>query len=484
MSRSIIFGYDSTRLMCYIKGDVDIFKQVREKFSINNDQYQFQRRFSRYVPKRIYSITPTGRFYPGLFFSIKKYIDDNFKNITIAYNAKFQQVVKPAYSINDHASLQLDLREYQHDIVKKCLQIGRGVAILATAGGKTLTMACLIETIYKKHKNQSDFKCIVIVPTLNLVHQTYKDFIDYNVSFDVKKWTGNEPIDEHNTTVTIANTGILQSKKTNYEWVKYVDLLIVDEVHMLRKGNKINKLISNIVTPNKFGFTGTMPESLIDQWNIYGVIGPKLFEKNSKNLRDEEYIGKVNTTIIEITYKNTPEKCDNPNDRYRKELDFIINNTFRNKLIGKICSNANNNCLVMVDYIEHGKLVYEHIKQCDPDKQVYYIRGDVDIREREKIRQLMEEENNITIVAISKIFSTGINIKNLHFIVFAGGGKAKIKIIQSIGRGLRLHNGKKDLIIVDIMDRLKYGISHGEKRKNLYDEEQIKYTTKTLEEKT
>ena len=137
----------------------------------------------------------------------------------------------------------------------------------------------------------------------------------------------------------------------------------------------------------------------------------------------------------------------------------------------------------MVDYIEHGQLIYDKIIQNIPSRQVYYIKGDVEIEERERVRQLMENHNDVIIIAISKIFSTGINIKNLHYIIFAGGGKAKIKIIQSIGRGLRLHNGKKDLIIIDIMDQLTYGIKHGEHRKTLYNEEEIKYSISTIKEK-
>ena len=90
----------------------------------------------------------------------------------------------------------------------------------------------------------------------------------------------------------------------------------------------------------------------------------------------------------------------------------------------------------------------------------------------------MEKEKNIIVVAISKIFSTGINIKNLHYIVFAAGGKAKIKIVQSIGRGLRLHIDKEELIIFDIADNLRYGQRHVEQRLLLYDNEDIKYTFK------
>ena len=481
MNKLIKLDWDNTKNVATIKCDPDLFGHIREQFSVPNEQYNFQRRFSRFVPKRLYAITPTGRFSPGIFYDIKKFLDNTYKNISYGYSGNFLKNIKPKYFITEVASLKLDLRDYQKDIVTKCLSIGRGVVILATAGGKTLTTASLIESIYKKIDIQPDFKCLVVVPTLNLVHQTCQDFIDYNVSFSVTKWTGSNKLDI-SSNVIVANVGILQSAKTDVDWVRYIDLLVVDEVHMLRKGNKINKLIQSIITPNKFGLTGTLPEGKLDQWNIYGLIGPKLYEKNSKDLRDEEYIGKVKVNIVELTHKNRPEKADNPNDQYRKEIEFITSSDYRNKLIGKLCNNIKNNCLIMVDYIEHGQSIYDSVQMQNPEKQVYYIRGDVEIDEREKIRGLMERYNNITIVAISKIFSTGINIKNLHYIVFAGGGKAKVKIIQSIGRGLRLHKGKKELIIIDIMDQLKYGIIHGEKRMNLYDSEKIKYKISTVKE--
>ena len=480
--KNIHYDWEPGKNIATIKGDIDIFNHIREKFSVPNEQVRFQRRFSRYAPKRLYAITPTGRFAPGLFYDIRKFVNETYKNVNQTYSDIFIKNIKPGYTIDDLASLKLDLRDYQKDIVKQCLKIGRGVVILATAGGKTLTTACLIESVYKKTNDAKKFKCLVIVPTLNLVHQTCDDFDSYNVSFSTCKWTGSEPLDP-TANIVVANTGILQSSKTNIEWVKYVDMLVIDEVHMLRKGNKINKLVKEIITPNKFGLTGTLPESLLDQWNIFGQIGPKLFEKNSKQLRDLDYIGKVLTQIIKLEYNNRPEPCENPNDKYRKEIEFLIHSDFRNSAISKICSNLKNNCLVMVDYIEHGQLIYDKIIQNIPSRQVYYIKGDVEIEERERVRQLMENHNDVIIIAISKIFSTGINIKNLHYIIFAGGGKAKIKIIQSIGRGLRLHNGKKDLIIIDIMDQLTYGIKHGEHRKTLYNEEEIKYSISTIKEK-
>ena len=138
----------------------------------------------------------------------------------------------------------------------------------------------------------------------------------------------------------------------------------------------------------------------------------------------------------------------------------------------------------MVDYIEHGEKLYSILKKANPDKKVYFIRGDVDVKDRDKVKAVMENKQNVICIAISKIFSTGVNIKNLHYIVFASGGKAKVKLIQSIGRGLRWHKDKKDVIIIDIADNLMYGTKHYMKRKKIYKGENIRYGIRKITETT
>ena len=219
-----------------------------------------------------------------------------------------------------------------------------------------------------------------------------------------------------------------------------------------------------------------MPEEVLDQWNIIGKIGPVIFEKNSHDLRQDSYVSNVQITILNLIHK------DCKRIEYREELKKLIVSPFRNKIITKLSTRLTNNTLVMVDYIEHGELLFNLIKQEAPDKQVFFVRGDVEIEERDRIRKLMEDNNDVIVVAISKIFSTGINIKNLHYIIFACGGKAKIKIVQSIGRGLRLHKDKSQLIIFDIADNLHYSELHSEKRKALYEKENITFTEKTIQE--
>jgi len=139
--------------------------------------------------------------------------------------------------------------------------------------------------------------------------------------------------------------------------------------------------------------------------------------------------------------------------------------------------------LVLVDRIEHGETLTAEIKKHSKKKKVYFIRGSVEVDDREKIRRIMETNDNVVCVAITSIFSTGINIKNLHYILFANAGKAKIKIIQSIGRGLRLHENKDMLIIFDISDRLEYSNKHLSKRLSLYNKEKIKYAIEEIIEK-
>ncbi len=455
----------------HIKGD-DL-TLLREVFSVPNNAAKFTRYRNRFTPSRLYAITPAGRFDIGMYHEIKKYLNSLDSPVKINVSEQFKKIALPQIKRHDDVKLNLDLRDYQKDIVNICCKSGRGVAVLATAGGKTLTMAGLLENIYKTNKK---FTCLLIVPNLSLVSQTYLDFKEYGVSFSTTKWTGSNDL-TLGYNVTIANTSILQSSKSDVSWIQDIDVLIIDEVHGLRKQNKINKIISKIHTPNRYGFTGTMPEEQLDQWNIIGKIGPIIYEKGSYSLRKEEYIVKASTQVLKINYSSKPKDVSksNPLAKYKAEIDFIIKSEYRYKVISALSKNFDNNSLILVDYIEHGTLMYKKIKEQAKGKEVYFIRGDVEVTERERIRRYMELNNNVICIAISKIFSTGINIKNLHYIVFAGSGKAKIKTLQSIGRGLRKHETKSRLVIFDIYDNLYYGSRHFEKRSILYDKENIEY---------
>ncbi len=177
--------------------------------------------------------------------------------------------------------------------------------------------------------------------------------------------------------------------------------------------------------------------------------------------------------------KKSKKKDKSPTEDYNNELNYIYNSTERNELIKKLASKLNNNTLILVNHLEHGDALMNTI-QSTPDKNVIYIKGDVDLESRMQSIVDMEQKNNMICIAMSSIFSTGINIKNLHNIIFVSGGKSFIRIVQGIGRGLRLHENKEKLVIIDIYDNLKYSQDHATERKSIYDDEQIIWNEKEI----
>jgi superfamily II DNA or RNA helicase len=158
-----------------------------------------------------------------------------------------------------------------------------------------------------------------------------------------------------------------------------------------------------------------------------------------------------------------------------------MHNERRNEVIAKLADRLPNNTIIMVDRIDHGLNLESKLKEiCEKNRPIYFIQGSTDIEERENVRNLMNKKNNVIVVAVSKIFSTGINIPNLHNIIFASAGKAKIKIMQSIGRALRLHPTKTMATIFDIADNTKYGQIHLSERIKLYNTEKYNYEEKTI----
>jgi superfamily II DNA or RNA helicase len=478
----VSFEFDTKRKEVKIVSDY--LSNIKERFSVKNPGARFNR-YSRFMPQRIYAITPQGYCGVGLVPEIVKFLNSQTIPFEIAMNAELEAVFKQMQFHSNVKQLQSDyqLRDYQEEAVNKALSTGYGVIELATGGGKTLIIANLVYTVTQLMGKSK--RVLIIVPDIGLVEQTYKDFVSYNFPIEtVTKWSGNNEIDTK-AQVIIANMGILQSEKSDLTWFKEVGMLIVDECHKLRRGNKVNKLIDKIPTLRRFGFTGTLPESDIDTWNINNFIGPVIFKRTTTNLRDAaggEYIANAQALAIHLEYGAKPDyTAVAASQRYLTELDFIHNNQFRYVVIKNIVNKLKNNCLILVDHIVHGDNMFKELSTLQ-GKQVYFIQGSVEVEERRKIQQLMETSNDVVCIAISKIFSTGISIKNIHYIMFAAGGKSKIKTLQSIGRGLRVHENKNILTIIDLVDELIYGGKHFDKRKEFYALEKIQISNKTITE--
>ena len=489
----IHFNYNPKTLVASFRCDDEaIQKLIRHHFSVPNKTAGFQ---SKWAAKRNYAFTPSGRFELGMFYDIVRHIKDVYTLENVTYSNSFLNVLDVGIKHHDLKEIKSDkfkLYYYQKKIVERAMHTGRGVCVLGTGGGKTLTIATLISNFIDASASGKDFKCLIIVPDLGLVTQTAGDFEDYGVPFTYCKWTGGVKGFDYDplANVVIANAGVIQRRFHDEEWIKYVDLLVVDETHKIKKGKATSKIVQKILTPNKFGFTGTLPdeENQVDTWSIIGKIGPVFYEKGSAELRDEGFLTNVETSVLSIDYIHEPfvdfealEVDWSTTRDYVAELDFIYGHPYRNKVIKSLCENFDDNILLLVNHIRHGEKMQEILEGLT-GRTIYFVQGSVEVDKREEIKAIMEKETGVICIAMAAIFSTGINIKNIHMIILASPGKAFIRLVQSIGRGLRKHKTKKKLILIDIADKLKYGLEHLEKRLEIYQREKIAFKITSLKE--
>lgn len=476
--------FDIVNNDAYVVAIDEVLEQIRFEFSIENAAKNFVKgNRKKFIPSRIYAIAPTGKFEIGLAGEILRIIACKQLASKVEMTDAFKKLYKPTIDAQVYDSLAFELRDYQHEGISRALNQGRGICLLATGAGKTLLMACLAASIKTPFK---PFKCLIVVPDPGLALQTYNDFQKYQVPFKTSLWTGEHDLDE-TADVIIASQRILLTRADKNKWLYKVDVLIVDEVHTIKKDNKINKIISKIETTNRFGMTGTMPAVATDRWNVIGLFGEVLIIKSSAELRAGGYLAEVEVKILNITYKGAPQQIDKRDKnlstaKYRTELEFLHHNEYRNSIIKQLCCNFNNNVLILINHLDHGAVLFEKLQQCS-NKQVKYIHGGVDMDDREQVKKLMEQHNDMIVIAMSKIFSTGISINNIHMILFAAGGKSFVRVVQSIGRGLRLHETKTKLIIIDVQDNLKYGLSHAAVRTQIYKSEKIDLSVNCFVEK-
>lgn len=454
--------------------DSDILDILRDEFSMANPAFSSKR---KYIPSRLYAITPTGRFDSGLLEDIIQNIQTHGFQFKIDLNVS--SYFKKNLTVDRLVSFGgYDYRKYQSECLWNVLRAGRGICLVGTGGGKTLITAGIIENIRKVIK-KSNGKVLIIVPTLQLIEQTSLDLIEYGIQ-SVSKLSGKHELDI-NSDVIIAGMSYLSRTDDSLAFLSEMDILIVDECHILAAGNEISKILKYIQTPYTFGLTGSMPESKINHWSAIGKLGPIIYTKKTKELQDEKFLSPFEIFILNIKHGGKIfSRGTMPTDRYRAEIDYLVSCDYRNNTISKLALRLKTNTIIMVDRVQHGHTLKKIISDLNINRKVFFIFQETSVEERENIRKLLEVENEIIVIAISKIFSTGINIKNLHNIIFASAGKAKIKLIQSIGRTLRLHESKKMAMIFDISDDTYYGQLHKNARIKLYEKESYKYIEKYL----
>lgn len=362
-------------------------------------------------------------------------------------------------------------RVYQQEAIDLALQNGRGIILIPTGGGKSLIGFGLAFGLYDLLPNNASI--LLIVPTLSLVEQFYKDFLDYgadpNIVFKFsEKNKKNKPSTKQ---IIITNRDWLNGHKE--ELPKNIFAVIADECHSTANNKTSSgKFIESLNTCFKYGMTATLElKNEIDKFNIIGLLGPILINKDVTELQNEGFIANLDIFPIKFNYEGFKEpKYDCFEDicnAYRAETERIESNV---KGVIPICklaeslANSGLNVLILFDHTIYGKSIYENLNT----ENKSFIDGSIDVNIRENIRENTELTKGSIIVGQSKCLSTGVNIKNLHAAILTLQGTASTKFLQSIGRYLRPHPSKSKAYIFDIFHNMKYSKKHFYERLKLY----------------
>jgi superfamily II DNA or RNA helicase len=244
-------------------------------------------------------------------------------------------------------------------------------------------------------------------------------------------------------------------------------------------------------TPYRFACTGTLKESKAHKTVIIGHFGSIYKAISTEEMIEKGYASKFKIKAVVLKYPKD-ELREIKGAVYHDEIDWIISHQRRNKFICKLATSLKGNTLILFQFIEkHGDILYEMMKSRVEvrglNHGVHYIHGGSDKDDREAIRKIMEENENQIVIASSGTMSTGANIKNLHNLIFASPSKARIKILQSVGRALRLHDSKDVATLYDIADdlrtgkKLNYSLQHFGERVKIYGESGFPYTISSFD---
>jgi len=473
---------------------VNAFNEVHVRIDCNrgiamemSDHFSFYVPGYKFMPKyrngmfdgkiRLFN-TKTFTIYKGLLHYIKDFaksrdysikIDESLEDATefSAFECgKFVQALKPKY----------EPRDYQIKGVIDCIRNNRALILSPTGSGKSL-MIYLLSRFYPMKK-------LIIVPTISLVLQMASDFEDYsnNKFTDILKITGETDKAWKNGIKENVVISTWQSiAKMPKSFFDQFGVVIGDEAHGYKAASLTGIMEKLTNCKYKFGFTGTLDGAEAHQLILEGLFGKVYRTTTTKELMDKKELAELNIKLLILKYSDNTKKLLNK-AKYPDEMDFIISNEKRNNFIKNLTFSLNGNTLVLFQYVDkHGKILYDLFQKEKTNRPIFFVFGGTKGHQRDAIRKIVEEEENAIIIASVGTFSTGVNIKRLHNIIFTSPSKAKIKNLQSIGRGLRLGENKDTCTLFDIADDLQYKkhinytLRHMTERIKYYSQEQFNY---------
>ena len=464
----------------HVESDIHVYYELADYFTFEVPGAKFMPTYkSKYWDGkiRLFNIQ-NGQIYVGLLDKIRQFCKDH----DYTYEFKKNEYYGLPFEVNPNISREgvkdyvtsiskYKPRDYQVDGIYDALKHNRKLLISPTASGKSLMIYGIVRYFVERSQNT-----LIVVPTTSLVEQMYKDFEDYGWdvgSYCHKIYAGKERVTDAQVIITTWQSIYKLPRK----YFDRFSVVVGDEAHQFKSKSLISIMTKLGNAKYRYGFTGTLDGTQTHKWVLEGLFGPSY-----KIIKTDELMKKGHVATLDINVlllKHPPNKFET----FEDEIQYIITHTRRNNFIRNLALDLKGNTLILFARVEgHGEPLYNLINSNSIiDRHVFFVHGGVATEDRERVREITESENNAIIVASYGTFSTGINIKNLHNIIFASPSKSRIRNLQSIGRVLRKGSNKTKATLYDIADdisyksRRNYTLNHLIERIKVYNEENFNY---------
>lgn len=395
-----------------------------------------------------------------------------------------KQIMEFIKSLNIHSKGKpIEVRDYQFNAICEAIKKKRTILLSPTGSGKSL----IIYVLLRWYMNHNEDKALIIVPTTSLVQQMFSDFADYSTnddSFFAEKEC--HVIYSGQPKMNVAEDVFISTWQSIYKlpptWFSQFGIIFGDEVHGFKSKSLTNIMNKARGTAYRFGTTGTLDGTQTHKLVLEGLFGKVMKVTTTKALQEKDTLAALDIFILRLEHADDIKQLIS-GSTYQQEINFIIGNEKRNHFIRNLAVDQTGNSLVLFQFVEkHGKPLYDLVRaKADINRKVFFVSGATEATDREAIRKITEKQKDAIIVASLGTFSTGINIRNLHNIIFASPSKSQIKVLQSIGRGLRKSDNGITTKLYDISDDLQhkskknYTLLHSEERIKIYKREQFNF---------
>ena len=473
-------------MMQLVECSSHVAQEMYDAFSFYVDGYKFMPAYRRKVwDGQIHMLNRmTGEINAGLYYRIRKFAQERGYAVQILdseYGAPNQRNkinhMDTLKWLSKLENIPFLPRDYQYDAVTNAIEQKRCVLVSPTGSGKSFIIYLLMQWYLKQH----DKSALIIVPTTSLVQQMFSDFASYG--FDSEEnchiiYSGKDK--ETDKRVVISTWQSIH--RLGPKWFEKFGVVFGDECHNF-KAKSLSTIMNKCVNAEyRFGTTGTLDGTQVNRLVLEGLFGPVYKVTTTAKLQEEKTLAKLDINIILLEYEK--EVCEGFDGKtYQEEIDFLVSHNGRNRFIRNLSLSLDGNTLVLFNLVEkHGKVLRDLIEEkLDDGRRLFYVSGETKTTEREAVRGIIEKQTNAIILASLGTFSTGINIRNIHNIIFASPSKSQIRVLQSIGRGLRLSDDGRDTNLYDIADDLHYKsrknftLLHCFERTKIYNSEKFPY---------